>query len=294
MRLNRTLPLAFFVAALAALVSGCVEPGIAPPSPPSGEPGAPGGHPLADGGGPGEAEVDPGRLRIELTISATGSLKPGVDVELTVKGVAREQVDGGEVVLTLPTRALMDHNGKGSPDRPAVASWVLPAIAKGGTWSGSHTVPGEAAGWYRVMANAYTRGPDGGPWLFDAVLASAWMHVAETGGRLTRVLEDSVAAGPAAGWPGTPPARDPDYPFWHPDSVYIHVVYSVSQRRASGPRWTRCSGPIRRLGGAVFIASPRTGSWPYGVATRPGAGPGVGRKSPQPSSSGDGGTSDDG
>ena len=152
--------------------------------------------------------------------------------------MAREQIDSGEVVLTLPTRALMDHAGKELPELPVEARWDLPAMAKGDTWSGSHTVAGEAAGWYRVMANAYTRGPDGGPWLFDDVLASAWMHVDETGGGLKRIPEDSVApvAGPAAGWPtGAGVARNPDYSFWHPDTVYLHVVYSVSQRLGFRP-----------------------------------------------------------
>ena len=191
------------------------------------------GDPLADGATEGpDSLVDPMRGRIHLTISTTSSLKPGTDVELTVGGVAREPIDGGEVVLTLPTRALMDHAGKGSPELPAVARWVLPAMAKGDNWSGSHTVPGEAAGWYRVMANAYTDGPDGGPWLFDGVLGEAWMHVSETDGRLdTHPLGDSAApmAGPAAGWPAGPQARSPNYPFLHPDSVYLHVVYSVSE-----------------------------------------------------------------
>ena len=111
-------------------------------------------------------------------------------------------------------------------------------MAEGGTWSGTYTVSGEAAGWYRVMANAYTHGPDGGSWLFDDVLREAWMHVDETDGQLTRILEDSVApvAGPAAGWPtGAGPARSPDRPFWDPDSVYLHVVYSVSEREGFQP-----------------------------------------------------------
>lgn len=37
-----------------------------------------------------------------------------------------------------------------------------------------------------VLVNAYTHGPDGGPWLFDDVSRSAWMFVSETDGQLTR------------------------------------------------------------------------------------------------------------
>ena len=206
---------------------------------PAAEPGlAADGDPLADGGTEGDSIVHPMRGRIDLTISATGPLEPNTAVTLTIGGVAREAIDSGEVVLTLPTRALMDHAGAGSSlDLPAVASWDLPPMAEGDTWSGSHTVPGEAAGWYSVLANAYTHGPDGGPWLFDDVLREAWMYFDETAGRLTRILEDSVAplAGPVAGWPTGPLARNPDYPRLHPDSVYLHVVYSASQREGLRP-----------------------------------------------------------
>ena len=163
---------------------------------------------------------------------------PNADVELDIRGVARERIDGGEVVLTLPTRALMDHAGTGHPDLPAEASWDLPAMDSGDTWSGSYTVPGEAAGYYRVMVNAYTHGPDGGLWLFDDVLGEAWMYISETDGQLTRFFEDSIfpdsvhpAAGPAD---GAASRCGPDCP-WHPDSVYLSVVYSVSEREDFKP-----------------------------------------------------------
>ena len=279
MRPNRILPLAL-LAAMAALVSGCVEEldtGSEPIVEESADTGlglaADGDPPVLEGdtlppwdgeGPPPWAEEDPGRLpdsivhptrgRIDLTISATGPLKPNTGVALTVEGVAREAIDSGEVVLTLPTRALMDHPlDTGVPNLPVKARWDLPAMAKGDTWSGSYTVPGEAAGYYSAMANAYTHGPDGGLWLFDDVLGEAWMYVSETDGQLTRFFEDSIfpegvhpAAGPAAGWP-TGRARSPDYVGLHPDSVYLHVVYSVSEAegfknavgtRVEGRWWT--------------------------------------------------------
>ena len=154
----------------------------------------------------------------------------------------------------------MDYaGGEGLPDLPVKARWDLPAMAKGDTWSGSYTVPGEAAGYYSVMANAYTRGPDGGPWLFDDVLGEAWMYVSETDGRLTRFFEDSVfpegvhpAAGPATGWPAGPPARIESGSPWHPDSVYLAVVYRVSEREGFKP-----------AAGAEIRGWVRMGSWPY-------------------------------
>ena len=125
MRPTRTLAFALLATA-AALASGCVEELVDTGSESivgeSADTALAYGDPLADGGTAGDSIVEPGRNRIDLTISATGPLKPGADVALTVSGVAREAIDGGEVVLTLPTRALMDHAGKELPELPAVAS----------------------------------------------------------------------------------------------------------------------------------------------------------------------------
>ena len=155
---------------------------------------------------------------------------PDADIALTVSGVAQEPIDNGEVVLTLPTRALMDHaGGKELPDLPVKKRWSLPPMAKGDTWSGSYTVPGEAEGYYQVMVVAYTHGPDGGPYLFDEMPGEAWMYVSETDGQLTRFPEDSVFPGPATGWPTGPPHSRPDSnkTSWHPDSVYFRVIHII-------------------------------------------------------------------
>ncbi|MCE2399192.1 MAG: hypothetical protein J4F34_09245 [Gemmatimonadetes bacterium] len=180
--------------------------------------------------------------RLRLTISTTSSLRSNAAVELTIKGVAREAIDGGEVVLALPTRAIMDHAlDTGVPEVPAKARWDLPAIVKGGTWSETYTVPGEAAGYYNVMVNAYTHGPDGGPWLFDDVSRSAWMFVDETDGQLTRYFEDSLfpdsihpVPGPRrriGGRSATGGSRpDSTKTSWHPDSVFVGVQYYNSWR----------------------------------------------------------------
>ena len=146
---TRTLPLAL-LAALAALVSGCTEELVDTGSEPIVEESADTGLGLAaDGDPPLDSLVSPTRGRIALTISTTDPLVPDVGVALAVSGVAQEVIDSGEVVLTLPTRALMDHaGGKELPNLPVKKRWSLPAMAKGGTWSGSYIVPGEAAGYY--------------------------------------------------------------------------------------------------------------------------------------------------
>ena len=112
MRPNRTLLPCLLLAVLP--LSGCVEELVDTGSEPLvGEDAETGlaadGDPLADGdAGVPDSVVDPARGRIALTISTTDPLLPGADVALTVSGVAREPIDSGEVVLTLPTSALMD------------------------------------------------------------------------------------------------------------------------------------------------------------------------------------------
>ncbi len=141
--------------AAALLVSGCVdelETGFEPP----GEEGAGAGTALAANGDSPAWEGD-------------DSLPPW-DGEGPPPWAGEDPGKTPDSIFH-PTRALMDYaGGEGLPDLPVKARWDLPAMAKGDTWSGSYTVPGEAAGYYSVMANAYTRGPDGGPWLFDDVL----------------------------------------------------------------------------------------------------------------------------
>ncbi|MDE2975127.1 MAG: hypothetical protein OXU64_10505 [Gemmatimonadota bacterium] len=229
------LALAFSLAAPAA----CEREPPTAAAPPAVEAPDSGGHRLAAiEEGVFDSIVHPARGRIALTITTTDPLLPNADVELDIRGVAQARIDSGEVVLTLTTKALMDHAGTGHPDLPAEASWDLPAMDSGDTWERSHAVSGEEAGYYRVMANAHARGPDGGPWLFDEAYRQAWMYVSETNGQLTRLFEDSVfpdsvhpAAGPAD---GAPSRSEPGSP-WHSDSVYLAVLYSVNDRKGFKP-----------------------------------------------------------
>ena len=263
MQPSRTLPPFFSLVVLAAfplaLLSGCAEWKMEPEGASApGEEALPGegGGLAADGapppwngeGDPPWAGDEPGvpdssihlsRGRIELTITATGSLLPNAGVALSIKGEALDAIDSGEVVLTLPTRALMDYAGAGLPDLPVKARWDLPAMAKGDTWSGTYTVPGEPAGYYRVMANATTHGPGGGLFLYDGVVQSAWMFVSATNGQLTRWFEDSLfpdSVHPRAG----PVAADGVMSFdritnrGHRDSVYLHVLYTINPTAPNG------------------------------------------------------------
>ena len=242
---RRSALLALISAGLAPLVVACVDDDLteAPVSPAVETGLAADGNPLADGTEEVfDSIVHPTRGRIDLAISASGGLLPNAPVTLTISGEAREPIDSGEVVLTLPTKALMDHVGEGRPDLPVKARWVLPSMVAGDTWSGTYTVPGEGAGYYRVLVNAYTHGPDGGPYLFDDMFRQAWMFVSETNGQLTRWFEDTIfpegvhpVAGPAMPDSAMYSRPDPSGTSWHRDSVYLDVVYTVSQRNGFKP-----------------------------------------------------------
>ena len=147
--------------------------------------------------------VDPFGPRLALEISTDGGLLPNAPVTLTISGEAREVIDGGEVVVRLPTKAAMDYAGEGQPlyyplgdTVPVEASWQLPAMGVGDAWEGTVTVPGAVAGYYMVAVDADTYGPasDLGPYLFDDSYTQAWMFVSDTGGQLTDVFEDSLFA----------------------------------------------------------------------------------------------------
>lgn len=111
--------------------------------------------------------VDPTTNRIALTISTDDDLSPNVDITLNISGVAQEVIDGGEVILTLPTKAAMDYPG---PDKQpyfssgtsvaAFARWDLPAMQVDDTWEQTVTIPAAVAGYYQVVQNACTHGPN--------------------------------------------------------------------------------------------------------------------------------------
>lgn len=189
--ISRTLILAALLAG--PLASGCMDEEFAtrPPEDPD---------EVAEGGDlayameeeAGDITVHPVRDRLDLLITTTSPLSPDRDVDLAIEGVAREAIDSGEVVLTLPTKAMMGHVGEGRPEVPVEARWTLPPMAEGERWRASFTVPGAVAGYYQVLVNAYTHGPDGGPRLFDESHYSVWMYVSGTDGQLTRLFEDSI------------------------------------------------------------------------------------------------------
>ena len=98
--------------------------------------------------------LTPTDSRITLEITAESSFLPNTEVTLKVSGEAQEEITGGTVILTLPTKATMDHAGVGKPpyypqgeEMPVTASWELPAMDAGDTWEKTVTIPAAVAGY---------------------------------------------------------------------------------------------------------------------------------------------------
>ena len=192
------------VALLCAVVAVCADPtGTASPAGEGRAVEDEGGELAMMAAGSGDADTlfDPFTPRLALAISTDDELLPNASVTLTVSGEAREAIDGGEVVVTLPTKAAMDYAGEGrqpyypvGDTLPTEASWRLPRIGAGDTWERTVTVPAAAAGYYMVAATADTHGPQSnlGPFLSDGSYTQAWMFVSNTDGQLTTVFEDSL------------------------------------------------------------------------------------------------------
>ena len=139
--------------------------------------------------------------RISFTFDTEAPPTPNTPVTLRITGEAHEPIDGGTVVLTLPTKAAMDHAGPGRGPyypqgvaHPEEARWELPKMAAGETWTRTFTVPAAGAGYYLVALGADTHGPKSplGPFMADDVYYQTWVAVSDEGGGLTDFFDPSV------------------------------------------------------------------------------------------------------
>ena len=101
--------------------------------------------------------------RVRFTITGD-ALSPGSDIVLRIRGEARETVDGGSVVLTLPTQTRLGRDYLDMVDvaLPEQARWDLPSMAKGDVWERTATVPSVEAGYYLAGLSAENLRPVGG------------------------------------------------------------------------------------------------------------------------------------
>lgn len=155
--------------------------------------------------------IDNFRNRLAVHLSVNGGLVPFGTATLTIEGVANEDLVGGAVRVMLPTMAAMEHAG---PDQrpsypvgkgfPAVASWTLPAMDAGETWSQNvaFTLPGQ--GYYHVAVAVSTTAPadEESPFVFDEGDHEIWLLVLDGGGLVTDFFDGSVVPLGMAPQPG--------------------------------------------------------------------------------------------
>ena len=112
--------------------------------------------------------------------------------------VAMADVTSGEVVITLPTQAAMDHAGEGNPLRlpigtkaPVAGRWQLPAMAAGERWKQRMTLPAMDKGYYQIALNADMAGSRQA-YMADDVYRQVWIFISDDGAQLTEVFDASV------------------------------------------------------------------------------------------------------
>ena len=209
---------------------------------------------------------DPWDHRVRFTITSN-DLSPGSDIVLRIKGEAQETVNGGSVVLTLPTQARLSSDSL--PDvgvaMPEQEQWTLPSMDKGDVWEQTATVPSAVAGYYLAGLSAETTGPAAGPYMADTTYSQAWMYVSDNGSQTTEFFDESIfpegtlpMPGPfvlgqddtelAEGW-ADDPSDDPVDLAHHRDRIRIRVLYYHGKGQGYKPAvGARVHGSMGRSG----------------------------------------------
>ncbi len=190
--------------------------------------------------------TDPFRHRLDLSFSvSSSSLVPGSPFTMTLLGTATSTISGGSVRVVMPTLAAMQYAGTGGrPDYgmgggkfPTIASWTLPAMRAGQSFTRTVAAGAMANGYYQVVALIDARGPDKSPYITDRKFEQAWLSIADGGGSLTRSFDGSVFPVGAAPLPGphrhrataytgrTTSSASEDAGNSGDDDVYVRVVY---------------------------------------------------------------------
>ena len=152
------------------------------------------------------------RARLEVDFVVRGDLAgPNTPITVHLEGVATEDISGGTVEVALPTFAAMKLAGPDKRPRyevgekpPVVARWQLPALSAGNRWKQSVEV-GQITekGYYQITAFVQTHGPLESPHVFDETLREAWMFIADGGGMLTDVFDETIFPDRIIPQPGT-------------------------------------------------------------------------------------------
>ena len=206
---------------------------------------------------------DPFGHRLDASFSiSSSSLVPGSPFTMTLSGTASSAITGGSVRVVMPTLAAMQHAGEGKrPDYdlgggrfPSVASWTLPAMRAGESFTRTVSVGALAMGYYQVVALIDAQGPDDGPYISDEKFEQAWLNITDGGGSLTRAFDESVFPAGVAPLPG--PHRNKGTPYTGrttssaradvgndgDDDVYVRALYVAgdNSKKAVGAKiWAR-------------------------------------------------------
>ena len=197
------VPVVAWAAAAALFLAGCSDHPLAvAPQQAAPDTAAFAGSPPGTAWQAGEIIADNFTPRLDLAIKVVGPLVPLGPVVIQLEATANEAIAGGTVELVLPTMAAMAYVGPDKQPRfppsskmPAIGSWTLAQIPKGGTWKQSTAIRLPEKGYYQVVVDIRTTGPDHsglGPYLLDDGHEQAWMFVIEGGGILTREFKDSI------------------------------------------------------------------------------------------------------
>lgn len=193
--------------------------------------------------------TEPSRHRFAVDVSVDGALVPHASVTLIVKGVATQELTGGNVRLLLPTMAAMEHAGTDKrpsypvgSEFPAIKSWVLSGMDAGETWEQSVKITLPEKGYYHAAVRVTVTAPDGkdSPFVFDDTSNDAWLLVMDGGGLVTHFFDASVL--PQGFEPGEGPFRETPrgrgatatYDGSYSDSdddIEIHLVYYEKGQR---------------------------------------------------------------
>lgn len=118
--------------------------------------------------------TDPFRHRLDASFSvSSSSLVPGSPITMTLSGTATSAISGASVRVVMPTLAAMQYAGTGKrPDYgmggggfPTVASWTLPAMSAGQSFTRTVAVGAMERGYYQVVALIDAQGPDRSPYV---------------------------------------------------------------------------------------------------------------------------------
>lgn len=151
--------------------------------------------------------------RFELELTASGTLRPGEPIEISVGARALLPTSSAELRIHVPEMELADLSGWGDAFRydssgpvPPVLSTVRSQLARDQRMADRTQVTPLVAGYYRVVATLTPTEPAArvfaGLNVQNQAVAEIWLLVTETGGKVTQDYDEAVFPSGVANQPG--------------------------------------------------------------------------------------------